>query len=186
MVALGASPFIVPAMGSHGGGTAEGQAGILAEYGITEETVGAPVKSSMEVVEIDVTDFGMPVYFDKYASEADHVVVVNRVKPHTGFVGEIESGLMKMMLIGLGKHKGRNDLPSSHHPSLVRQDRTGCGQVRREKMPITFGVALLENGYDETAQIAAVPLPNSKAPRRRFWSRPRPGVPACPSTTWTC
>ncbi len=157
MKRLGANPFIVPAMGSHGGGTAEGQAGVLAGYGITEETMGAPVRSSMEVVQIGTTDFGMPVYFDKIASQAHHVIVVNRVKPHTGFIGEIESGLMKMMLIGLGKHEGAKIYHRAiiHHSfdKIVRV----VGKMVREKMPIAFGVALLENGYDETAQITAVP-----------------------------
>ena len=160
MVALGARPFIVPAMGSHGGGTAEGQAEILAGYGITEEAVGAPVRSSMDVIEIDVTDFGMPVYFDRCASEADHVVVVNRVKPHTGFVGEIESGLMKMMLIGLGKHKGA----TIYHRAIIHHSFDKIvrvvGKTVRGKMPIAFGIALLENGYDETAQVAAIPAPD--------------------------
>ena len=157
MKALGAHPYIVPAMGSHGGGTAEGQAEVLAGYGITEELMGTPVRSSMDVIEIGTTDFGMPVFFDKLASEADHVVVVNRVKPHTGFVGEIESGLMKMMLIGLGKHHGA----SIYHRAIIHHSFDKIvrvvGKMVRDKMPITFGVALLENGYEETAQITAVP-----------------------------
>ena len=115
MKAIGAVPYIVPAMGSHGGGTAEGQTQVLAGYGITEGTMGCPIKSSMDVVQIGVSDFGMPIYFDQHASEADHVIVVNRVKPHTGFAGEIESGLMKMMLIGLGKHKGA----SVYHRAII-------------------------------------------------------------------
>lgn len=154
--ALGAQPYIVPAMGSHGGGTAEGQIDVLAGYGITEGTMGIPIRSSMEVIQIDMTDFGMPVYFDKNASEADHVVVINRVKPHTGFAGEIESGLMKMMLIGLGKHKGA----LVYHRAIIHHSfdkivRT-VGRIVREKMPIAFGVAILENGYDETAQITVL------------------------------
>ena len=156
MKALGAHPYVVPAMGSHGGGTAEGQAGVLASYGITEDRVGAPIRSSMEVIEIGMTDFGMPVFFDKWASEADHVIVVNRVKPHTGFVGEIESGLMKMMLIGLGKHHGA----SIYHRAIIHHSFDKIvrvvGKMVLEKMPIAFGVALLENGYDETAQVTAV------------------------------
>ncbi|MAG92569.1 MAG: [Fe-S]-binding protein, partial [Planctomycetaceae bacterium] len=103
---LGAVPFVVPAMGSHGGGTAEGQQEILAGYGITEPAMGAEVRSSMETVIVDETPQGIPVHFDKQAFEADHVLVCGRVKPHTGFVGVIESGLHKMMLIGLGKHDG--------------------------------------------------------------------------------
>jgi nickel-dependent lactate racemase len=102
---IDARPFIVPAMGSHGGATAEGQKKILEHYGITEETMGVPIKSSMEVVPIGTTSDGVSVQVDKNASQADHIVVVNRVKPHTDFKGDIESGLMKMMAIGLGKQK---------------------------------------------------------------------------------
>ena len=104
--ALGAQPFIVPAMGSHGGGTAEGQRGIIEGYGVTEPAMGVPVRATMETVEIGRTEDDVPVFFDRYAYEADHVVVVNRIKPHPEFFGPAESGLMKMLLIGLGKHRG--------------------------------------------------------------------------------
>ena len=100
------NPFIVPAMGSHGGATPEGQIKMLESLGITPESIGAPIKSSMEVTEIGVLDNGIPVYMDKNAFVADGVIVVNRVKAHTGFKDEIESGLMKMLAIGLGKQKG--------------------------------------------------------------------------------
>jgi len=156
MKAIGAKPFIVPAMGSHGGGTAEGQAGVLARYGVTEETMGCPIRASMEVVEVGRTDFGMPVYFDKFAYGADHVVVFNRVKPHTGFRGEIESGLFKMMLIGLGKHKGA----SLYHKAIVHHsfDKIvkAVGQMVLTKCRVAFGLATLENGYDKTAMVKAI------------------------------
>ncbi|MEQ9069663.1 MAG: lactate racemase domain-containing protein, partial [Gimesia chilikensis] len=97
---LGAEPFIVPAMGSHGGGTAEGQAQVIASYGVTEAAMGVEIRSSMETVIVDQTPHGIPVHFDKNAYAADHVLVCGRVKPHTRFVGDIESGLHKMMLIG--------------------------------------------------------------------------------------
>ncbi|MDP6506174.1 MAG: lactate racemase domain-containing protein, partial [Planctomycetota bacterium] len=103
---LGLEPFIVPAMGSHGGGKAEGQEKVLKKYGITEETTGAPVRACMDVVEVGKTGDGVPVVFDRLAREADWSVVVNRVKPHTKFTGAIESGLCKMILIGLGKAEG--------------------------------------------------------------------------------
>ena len=109
LVSWGARPFIVPAMGSHGGADAEGQREVLTGYGITEETMGAPVISSMEVVRIASLDDGLPVYCDKTAFESDGIVVVNRVKPHTDFKGAYESGLLKMMGIGLGNHKGATD-----------------------------------------------------------------------------
>jgi hypothetical protein len=153
---LGARPFIVPAMGSHGGGTAEGQAAVLAHYGITEETMGVPVNASMEVVHVGTTEDGIPVYFDRYASEADHVVVCNRVKPHTNFRGEIESGLMKMMMIGLGKHKGA----TIYHQAIVHHtfDRIirTVGRMVIAKCHVLCGVATIENGYDQTAKIVAV------------------------------
>ena len=180
MAALGAKPYVVPAMGSHGGGTAEGQADILAGYGITEETMGCPIKSSMEVVQIGVSEFGMPIYFDKYASEADHVVVVNRVKPHTGFAGEIESGLMKMMLIGLGKHKGA----SIYHRAIIHHSFDKIvrlvGRVVCEEMPIAFGVATLENGYDETALIRAIPADDFEETEKELQVKAKEWCPKLP------
>ncbi|MFB0520968.1 MAG: lactate racemase domain-containing protein [Desulfatiglandales bacterium] len=154
---IGARPFIVPAMGSHGGATSEGQKMVLKKYGITEETMGVPIKSSMEVVEIGSTPDGLPVFLDKHASRADHIGVVNRVKPHTDFKAPIESGLMKMMTIGLGKQKGA-DL---YHRGVVQYNYYQIVvSVAREvikRSPIAFGLALVENQRDETALIRAVP-----------------------------
>ena len=180
MKAIGAVPYIVPAMGSHGGGTAEGQTQVLAEYGITEGAMGCPIKSSMDVIQIGVSDFGMPIYFDKHASEADHVVVVNRIKPHTGFAGEIESGLMKMMLIGLGKHKGA----SVYHRAIIHHSFDKVvrlvGKVVREEMPITFGVATLENGYDETALIEAIPAADFEEREKVLQAKSKEWCPSLP------
>jgi hypothetical protein len=153
---IGARPFIIPAMGSHGGATAQGQKKILEHYRITKETVGAPIKASMQVVQVGSTPDGIPVYLDRYASQADHIVVVNRVKPHTDFKGKCESGLMKMMAIGLGKQKGA-DL---YHNAIVRQGHPAVLMpVAREilkKCPIAFGVAIVENQRDETEIIQAI------------------------------
>ena len=102
----GARPFIVPAMGSHGGATAEGQKEMLQGLGITEESMGCPIRSSMKVVEIGTTGKGKKVFLDQYAAKADGIAVVNRIKAHTSFTGKYESGLMKMMAVGLGKQKG--------------------------------------------------------------------------------
>ena len=180
MKALGAEPYIVPAMGSHGGGTAEGQADVLKGYGISEDTMGCPIKSSMEVIQIGVSDFGMPIYFDKNASEAGHVVVVNRVKPHTGFAGEIESGLMKMMLIGLGKHKGA----AVYHRAIIHHSFDKIvrlvGRVVREKMPIAFGVATLENGYDETAEVHAIDASDFEEVEKRLQVKAKAWCPKLP------
>jgi hypothetical protein len=154
---LGAKPFIVPTMGSHGGGIAEGQRHILESYGITEDAVGAPIRASMDVVPIGDTPEGWPVLLDRLASQADHIGVVARVKPHTAFHGPIESGLLKMMMIGLGKHAGA----LAYHRILLEQpyDRVvrAVSRVMRAKAPIAFGLALVENAYDETAIIEGVP-----------------------------
>ena len=153
---LGAQPFIVPAMGSHGGGTAEGQRAIVEGYGVTEGFVGCPIRSSMETVVVCQTAEGIPVHFDKNAFAADHVFVCGRIKPHTGFVGDIESGLMKMMLIGLGKHEGakiyHKAITDYSFPQIVR---SVAGHVL-QKCRILAGLGIVENGYDETARLAAV------------------------------
>src|SRR6266850_1467896 len=112
---IGARPFIVPAMGSHGGATAEGQQKILEGLGITEAATGAPIRASMDTVELGATADGIPLHFDRAAHEADHVAIVGRVKPHTNFSGEIESGLLKMATIGLGKHAGA----AAYHRAIV-------------------------------------------------------------------
>lgn len=154
--AAGADPFIVPAMGSHGGGTAEGQLRVLEDLGITEESVGASIRSSMETVVITETSAGVPVHFDRIASEADHVLIVGRVKPHTRFVGPIESGLHKMMLIGLGKHEGA----SIYHRAILDHSfpeiLADVASVVLDKCGVIGGLALVENALDETALIEAV------------------------------
>jgi hypothetical protein len=153
---LGARPFVVPAMGSHGGGTAEGQAGVLARFGITEQTMGCPIVSCMDTVTVCQAAEGFPVHFDRMAFEADHVIVANRVKPHTRFTGAIESGLMKMMLIGLGKHAGaivyHRVIVNYSFDQIVRS-------VAREVLSrcrILAGLAILENANEETADMVAV------------------------------
>lgn len=153
---LGASPFIVPAMGSHGGGTAQGQRKILESYGITEDFCGCPIRSSMDTVVVCRAAEGFPVHFDKLAYRADHVVVCNRVKPHTLFTGEVESGLMKMMLIGLGKHDG-----ARVYHRAIKDYSFGqiVGSVAREvlsKCSILAGLAVVENSYGRTARIRAL------------------------------
>lgn len=163
---MGAKPFIFPAMGSHGGATAEGQRAVLAHYGVTEESMGCPVRATMEVVQIGASDDGIPVYLDKYAAEADHVVVVNRVKPHTDFKGDIESGLLKMTLIGMGKWHGA----TIYHRAFVDYsfDRIvrSVSRVVAEKAKLLCGMALVENGYDQTARVVGV-LPEELVERER-------------------
>jgi hypothetical protein len=160
---MGAEPFIVPAMGSHGGATAEGQAEILASLGVTEKACGAPIRSSMETVEIGETDRGIPVFMDRISSEADGVVVVNRIKAHTDFRAEVESGLLKMASIGLGKHAQALAL----HGYGVEGIRDFMVEVGEEVMGsghILFGVGIVENAYDEPATIEAIPT--REIPRR--------------------
>ena len=152
---LGAQPFLIPAMGSHGGATAEGQLQVLHGYGITEEFVGAPIRSSMDVIHLGNTPEGWPVYLDKNASTADHIGVVGRIKPHTSYHGPVESGLLKMMMIGLGKRHGA----AHYHRLLLEQPYDtvvrSVSRLMRAKAPIAFGLGTVENGYDETALLEA-------------------------------
>ena len=151
----GASPFIVPAMGSHGGATAEGQVTMLANLGMTEATLGAPILSSMEVVEIGQLANGMPVYIDKLAAGADGIVILNRVKPHTDFVGELESGLAKMAVLGLGKQKGAS-MVHSYGVEGLHDLMPLAARLVTQKAPVLFGLASVENAYHEVAHIAAM------------------------------
>jgi hypothetical protein len=153
---MGAKPFIVPAMGSHGGATAEGQLKVLARYGVTPESMGVPLLSSMETVEIGRMPWGFPVLVDKNAYEADHIVLVNRVKPHTNFRAHVESGLMKMLVIGLGKHQGAI---MAHRAAVDVGLPKAIPEVARfslGKLPILFGVAALENVRHQTARVKAL------------------------------
>ncbi len=164
---LGARPFIFPAMGSHGGGTPEGQLSVLEHYGITEGTMGCPVRATMDVVQVGET-LGMPVWLDKHASGADWIGVVNRVKPHTDFKGSIESGLFKMMTIGLGKHKGAIQYHRANIHHGYETVITSVGREMLAKARIGFGVGVVENGYDETARIEAFNGENLEAGERRL------------------
>ena len=151
---VGAEPFIVPAMGSHGGATVAGQTAVLADYGITPEVVGAPVVSSL-----DVTNLGSaaePVYFDRQALAAEHTLVVGRVKMHPAFRGDYESGLVKMIAIGLGKQKGA-ELCHGFGIENMAFHIERIARIALSRANILCGVALLENAYDETCQVLALP-----------------------------
>lgn len=152
----GAHPFIVPCMGSHGGATAEGQIEVLAHLGITEASVGAPIRSTMEVVKLAELPNGLPVYADRYASAADAIVVINRIKPHTAFRGRIESGIMKMISIGLGKQKGAEACHQMGFKHMA-ENVPAMARVMMDKLPIIFGVALVENAYDQTCMVEVLP-----------------------------
>ncbi len=150
--AAGGEPFIVPAMGSHGGGTVEGQKKMLENLGITEEAVGAPIISSMEVVEVNRTELGLPVYIDKNAWEADGIILLNRVKTHTSIREEYQSGLLKMMAIGLAKHKGAAMTHSLGTPNLG-PNMVRVGKAALEKLNVVAGIAVIENGYEQLADL---------------------------------
>ena len=146
-------PFIIPAMGSHGAATAAGQKRVLAHLGIVEKDVGAPIRSSLEVVQIGETEDRLPVYLDKLASEANHIVLINRIKKHTEFEYEFESGLLKMMAIGLGKQEGA----AAYHEAMLtfgypKVILTVAHKIM-QSANILFGVGVVENGYGQTAQI---------------------------------
>lgn len=155
----GAQPFIVPAMGSHGGATAEGQRAIVEGYGCTEEYLGCPILSSMETVKIGVNDKGNDVYIDKYAAGADGIIISCRVKPHSAFRGRFESGIMKMMAIGLGKQKGAETCHAEGMPNMGKNVPL-FGRAILKCAPVLFAVATIENAFDETARLVAVAAEN--------------------------
>jgi len=164
---LGARPFIFPAMGSHGGATPEGQREVLAHYGITEATMGCEIRATMDVVQVGEA-LGMPVWLDRIASEADWVGLVNRVKPHTDFKGSIESGLFKMLTIGLGKWHGATQYHRANVNHGYETVITAVGREMLGKARIGFGLGIVENGYDETAKVEAFNAADLEAGERRL------------------
>lgn len=178
----GAEPFIVPAMGSHGGGSVEGNLEILSGYGITEENTGVPILAGMDVVRIGELDDGAdtPVFCDRYAAEADGIVIFNKVKPHTDFKGEHESGLLKMMAIGLAKHKGCSALHLRGFDTFS-ENIPKAADIFLKRMPVVFAVGVVQNAYDEISEIRVYPkeriiegdgellkIAKSRFPRFRF------------------
>lgn len=153
---LGASPFIVSAMGSHGGGTKEGQREVLASYGITEETMGVPVVTDTDTVDLGAKKNGQHVWFDRAAYQADLIVPINRIKLHTDFVGELQSGLCKMLVIGLGNQKGCSAAHETDFEEFSDMLEESAALIIK-KAPVGFGVAIMENAFDETCLLEAVP-----------------------------
>jgi hypothetical protein len=149
---LGAKPFVFPAMGSHGGGSAEGQRDMIEGFGVTEEYIGCPIKATMEVVQIASLDDGRPVYIDKYASEADGIVLVGRVKAHTCFRGTYESGMLKMLAIGVAKHQGAEACHSQGFRKMA-ENVPAYGKAILNNSAVLFGVAIIENAHDQTNRI---------------------------------
>lgn len=151
----GAKPFIVPAMGSHGGATAEGQIEVLESYGISEEKMGCEIRSSMETVELGISELGIPVVIDKNAYEADGIIVSCRLKPHNAFRGPIESGPCKMMTVGLGKQRGAERV-HSEGMGEISKNIPAMAKVVIENAKILFAIPCIENAYDETCKIEAI------------------------------
>lgn len=177
--AAGCRPFIVPAMGSHGGATAEGQAEVLAHLGITESEVGAPIRATMEVVSLGEAD-GVPLFIDRYAHEADGIVLINRVKPHTDFVGPVESGLMKLLVIGLGKQVGADHY---HRLGVVRGMEDTVPTAARallERTRVIFGVALVENEQHQTSTLQLATADQIEATDAKLLTIARRHLPCLP------
>lgn len=151
----GADPFIVPAMGSHGGATSEGQTDVLTSLGVTEEFCGCPIRSSMDTVCLGTTPDGYPIHLDKNASQADGIIVVGRIKAHTAFRGEYESGLMKMMAVGLGKRNGAEVCHSTGF-RLMHTIMPSVAEGILKSGKILLGFAIIENAYDETCILKAI------------------------------
>jgi hypothetical protein len=177
--ARGASVFIIPAMGSHGGATAEGQRDVLAGYGVTESAIGCPILATMEVVELPAPGLEHPLFLDRHAAAADGIVLINRIKPHTDYHGPHESGLVKMAVIGLGKHaaalalhrlgvRGLRDLIPLAATRLL-----GTGRI-------LFGVAVVENAYDATAVVEAIPAARILDRERELLELARRHLPRLP------
>lgn len=184
--AAGLHPFIVPAMGSHGGATAEGQASVLHDYGITQDAVGAEVRATMEAVEIGRLGgyagpyAGHPVYCDQFALEADAILLINRIKQHTDFSGPIESGIAKMTAIGLGKRKGADSI-HRYGAQGLRHLMPLVARFTASHLPHLGGVALLENELGHTAEVHALrPEGVSAAPEEALMERARGMAPGLP------
>ncbi|MCB8959341.1 MAG: hypothetical protein H6651_03450 [Ardenticatenales bacterium] len=153
---LGGDPFIFPAMGSHGGATAEGQAGVLAGYGVTEAGVGAPIRATMDTVLVTTMADDTRLFMDKYAHEADGVVLINRIKPHTDFKGAIESGIIKMLIIGMGKIQGASVMHREHGMVHFAEALPPAATALLPEINFLFGLGLVEDGYENTAIIEAI------------------------------
>ncbi len=177
--ALRAEAFVFPAMGSHGGGTAEGQRGVLESLGLTEEYLGCPIKSSLEVVELGLSPSGLPVYLDKNASQADAIIVTNRVKPHTNFRGHIESGLMKMLAIGTGKHTQALAIHAYGTVGL-RDYMPEVARTILERAPVVAGFAVLEDAYHNASRIVGIAPSEIERTEERLLEEARQILPKLP------
>ncbi len=178
--AVGAEPFILPAMGSHGGATPEGQCAVLAEYGITEAKLGVPIRSSLEVRSVGQTADGVDVPCSVEALAADGILLVNRVKPHTDFSGDLGSGLLKMAVIGLGKHAGAIAMHQAASRLGHEQVLRNMARVILREAPVMGGIAILENPFHQVARLAAVPAAEMEATEAALLIEARALMPRLP------
>ena len=178
--AAGANPFIIPAMGSHGGATPEGQIDVLGTYGITEASMGVTIRASMEVRQIGLTEDGVPAYCSVEALDADGVVIVNRIKPHTDFGGDLGSGIFKMAVIGLGKRTGANTMHMAASQIGYEQAIRGIARVIIGKAPVICGVGIIENQFHETAQLVVIPRETIEVTENKLLVEARNLMPLLP------
>ena len=177
---FGAKPFIIPAMGSHGGATAEGQRDVLATYGITEDTMRVPILDSMEVAQVGISSDGIQAYCSTEARAADGILLINRIKPHTDFFGALGSGLTKMCVIGLGKRTGATAMHLAAmqfgHERVIRN----LAKVICQNSPVLGGIAIVENQIHDTAKIVAVPVENLEVVENELLVEARSLMPRLP------
>ncbi|MDP9170777.1 MAG: nickel-dependent lactate racemase [Acidobacteriota bacterium] len=176
----GMKPFIFPAMGSHGAATAEGQADVLAHYGIIEETAGCPVRSSLDVISLGRTPEGIEAFLDKHASESDGIMLVGRIKQHTDFAGKIESGLFKMMGIGLGKWAGAKNYHTHAYKLGMEAVIRSVGAQVLNSGKILGGLAVLEDAYHNTAKLTAIPVERMLAAEEELLELVKAWAPGLP------
>lgn len=176
---LGAEPFVFSGMGSHGGATPVGQRALLAHLGITEAAVGAPLRITSDALAAGTTESGHVLYCDAEAHAADAILVVNRVKAHTSFRGELESGLFKMVCVGMGKHPGATQVHKLGARQIYPAIRE-MGRLALQKLPILGGLAILENGYEETARLEFLAPADLEAGERRLLAESKAMLPGLP------
>lgn len=169
---VGAHPFIIPAMGSHAGAKAEGQRGIIEGYGVTEEAMGAPIRATMDTEVIAHSKSGLEIHLDKYANAADFLIPVGRIKAHTDFRGEVESGICKMLVIGMGKQHGAYQCHKLGFKSMAANVKEFAGAII-EKKPNMFAIGLIENAYHQTCRIEAIPAGRILEEEPPCWTMPR-------------
>jgi hypothetical protein len=178
--AAGARPFIVPAMGSHGGATPEGQGHVLSGYGITEQTMWVPFDTRMDVRHVGTTEGGVEVFLSEAAMDADGIVLINRVKPHTDFVGDLGSGILKMIAVGLGKHRGALVCHAAAsrlgHEAVIR----AVSRVALRRAPILCGVAIVEDQKHETIEIQVLKPENVEEREGELFTQARSLMPTLP------